>query len=157
MRASVRKRGDKMRRFDISNKEYWWVTPHEVENLGKSALVPTACVRKQENYTKMRVCAWKIFRRACGREDLNMSSKMLLWSVVERYRFETWSSHDAISYYAKMIGTNRRSAGRGMKDLIEKEILWCVLEGEKKRLRMSQPAGKKHFLLVGLANELMRE
>ena len=146
-----------MRRFDTSNKEYWWVTPQEVSGLSKTALVPTACVRKQDNYTKMRVCVWRLFRRICGREDLNMSSKMLLWAVCERYRFETFSSHDAISYYAKMIGTNRRSAGRGMKDLIEKEILWCVLEGEKKRLRMSQPGGKKHFLLVGLANELMRE
>jgi hypothetical protein len=43
-----------------------------------------------------------------------------------------------------------------MKELIEKEVLWCVLEGKEGRLRVSQASGRKHYLLVGLAYELMR-
>ena len=106
---------------------------------------------------QMRSCVWRIFRRECGREDLSVSAKLVLWAVCERYRFETFSSHDAVSYYCKMIGVSRRTAGRGMKELIEKEVLWCVLEGKEGRLRKSQASGKKHYLLVGLANEIIKE
>jgi hypothetical protein len=77
--------------------------------------------------------------------------------VCERYRWQTWSSHDAISYYCKMIGVHRTSASRGMSELLEKEVLWCVLEGERKRLRKSQAGGKKHFLLVGLGAHLREQ
>jgi len=146
-----------IRKFDKKNKEYWWVIPSEIPRLHASGLVPLACVQEQKNYTKMRGCVWQIFRRACGREDLSISAKLILWAVCERYRFETFSSHDAVSYYCKMIGVSRRTAGRGMKELIEKEILWLVLEGKEGRLRKSQASGKKHYLLVGLANEIIKE
>ena len=144
-----------IRKFDRKNKEYWWVIPSEVPRLHASGLVPLACV--SDNYMQMRSCVWRIFRRACGREDLSISAKLILWAVCERYRFETFSSHDAVSYYCKMIGVSRRTAGRGMKELIEKEVLWCVLEGVEGRLRKSQASGKKHYLLVGLANEIIKE
>ena len=144
-----------IRKFDKKNKEYWWVIPSEIPRLHASGLVPLACVG--DNYMKMRSCVWRIFRRACGREDLTVSAKLILWAVCERYRFETFSSHDAVSYYCKMIGVSRRTAGRGMKELIEKEILWLVLEGKEGRLRKSQASGKKHYLLVGLANEIIKE
>ena len=78
----------------------------------------------------------------------------MLWSLCERWRYETWSSHDAISYYCKMTGVNRKTAGRGVAELIDKEVIWCVLEGEQKRLRRSQAKGRKHFLLVGLIDLL---
>jgi hypothetical protein len=146
-----------MRKFDKRNKDYWWVVPSEVPRMHASGLVPLACVQAQENYSKMRSCVWKIFRRECGREDLSVSEKLLLWSVCERYRFETFSSHDAVTYYAKMIGVSRRTAGRAMKELIEKEVLWCVLEGKEGRLRVSQASGRKHYLLVGLASEIYKE
>jgi hypothetical protein len=55
-----------------------------------------------------------------------------------------------------MTGVNRKTAGRGVGELIDQEIIWCVLEGEQKRLRRSQAKGKKHFLLVGLI-DLVRE
>lgn len=144
-----------IRKFDRKNKEYWWVIPSEIPRLHASGLVPLACVG--DSYMKMRSCVWRIFRRACGREDLSISAKLVLWAVCERYRFETFSSHDAVSYYCKMIGVSRRTAGRGMKELIEKEILWLVLEGKEGRLRKSQASGKKHYLLVGLANEIIKE
>ena len=144
-----------IRKFDRKNKDYWWVIPSEVPRLHASGLVPLACV--SDNYMQMRSCVWRIFRRECGREDLSISAKLVLWAVCERYRFETFSSHDAVSYYCKMIGVSRRTAGRGMKELIEKEVLWCVLEGKEGRLRKSQASGKKHYLLVGLANEIIKE
>ena len=144
-----------IRKFDRKNKDYWWVIPSEIPRLHASGLVPLACV--SDNYMKMRSCVWRIFRRACGREDLTVSAKLVLWAVCERYRFETFSSHDAVSYYCKMIGVSRRTAGRGMKELIEKEILWLVLEGKEGRLRKSQASGKKHYLLVGLAYEIIKE
>ena len=77
-----------------------------------------------------------------------VTGKLLLWSVCERYRFEIFSSHDAVTYYAKMIGVSRRTAGRAMKELIEKEVLWCVLEGKEGRLRVSQARGIGLKLLV---------
>jgi hypothetical protein len=144
-----------IRKFDRKNKDYWWVIPSEIPRLHASGLVPLACVG--DSYMKMRSCVWRIFRRACGREDLTVSAKLVLWAVCERYRFETFSSHDAVSYYCKMIGVSRRTAGRGMKELIEKEILWLVLEGKEGRLRKSQASGKKHYLLVGLAYEIIKE
>ena len=144
-----------IRKFDRKNKDFWWVVPVEVPNLHRSALVPLACV--SDNYIKMRSCVWKIYRRECGREDLSVSAKLLLWAICERYRFETFSSHDAVSYYCKMIGVSRRTAGRAMKELIESEVVWCVLEGVEGRLRVSQASGRKHYLLVGLASEIYRE
>ena len=144
-----------IRKFDRKNKEYWWVIPSEVPRLHASGLVPLACV--SDNCMQMRSCVWRIFRRECGREYLSGGAKLILWAVCERYRFETFSSHDAVSYYCKMIGVSRRTAGRGMKELIEKEILWLVLEGKEGRLRKSQASGKKHYLLVGLANEIIKE
>jgi|TARA_R100000951_G_scaffold43731_1_gene36954 hypothetical protein len=144
-----------IRKFDRKNKDFWWVVPVEVPNLHRSALVPLACV--SDNYMKMRSCVWKIYRRECGREDLSVSAKLLLWAICERYRFETFSSHDAVSYYCKMIGVSRRTAGRAMKELIESEVVWCVLEGVEGRLRVSQASGRKHYLLVGLASEIYRE
>ena len=144
-----------IRKFDRKNKDFWRVVPVEVPNLHRSALVPLACV--SDNYLKMRSCVWKIYRRECGREDLSVSAKLLLWAICERYRFETFSSHDAVSYYCKMIGVSRRTAGRAMKELIESEVVWCVLEGVEGRLRVSQASGRKHYLLVGLASEIYRE
>jgi hypothetical protein len=44
-----------------------------------------------------------------------------------------------------------------MKELIESEVVWCVLEGVEGRLRKSQASGRKHYLLVGLACEIYRE
>ena len=76
-----------IRKFDRKNKDYWWVIPSEIPRLHASALVPLACVG--DSYMKMRSCVWRIFRRACGREDLSVSAKLVLWAVCESYRFET--------------------------------------------------------------------
>jgi hypothetical protein len=104
----------------------------------------------------MRQVVWKWYRSRAGDNQLSPASKLTLWAICERFRVETFSSHDAYSYYAKMTGVNRKTAGRGVGELIDQEIIWCVLEGEQKRLRRSQAKGRKHFLLVGLI-DLVRE
>ena len=55
-----------------------------------------------------------------------------------------------------MTAVNRKSVGKAIAELSEAGLIWIVLEGEPKRLRKSQSGGKKHFLLVGLA-DLVRE
>jgi len=65
--------------------------------------------------------------------------------LCERWRYETWSSHDAISYYAKMTAVNRKSVGKAIAELSDANLIWIVLEGEPKRLKKSQSGGKKTF------------
>jgi hypothetical protein len=74
-----------------------------------------------------------------------MTARFVGWALCERWRYETWSSHDAISYYAKMTAVNRKSVGKAIAELSDAGLIWIVLEGEPKRLRKSQSGGKKHF------------
>jgi len=138
-------------------KNSWWVSAGNIERERESALISIEFDKTFRDYSKLKKEIWNLYRTHAGRTDLSPVSKILLWSVCERYRWQTWSSHDAISYYCKMIGVHRTSASRGMSELLEKEILWCVLEGERKRLRKSQAGGKKHFLLVGLGAHLREQ
>jgi hypothetical protein len=56
-----------------------------------------------------------------------------------------------------MTAVNRKSVGKAIAELSEHELIWIVLEGsERVRLRKSQSGGKKHFLLVGLADLVER-
>ena len=145
-----------MKRFKTIDKNHWWITTHENPSDKAGVFIPLALARKESDFGRVRSVVWAWFRRECGREDLTVGAKLMLWSLCERWRYETWSSHDAISYYAKMTAVNRKSVGRALAELSEAGLIWIVLEGEPKRLRKSQSGGKKHFLLVGLA-ELVRE
>jgi len=143
-----------VRRFGQVDKNYWWITAH-AEAEEKTALIPIALARKEGDFSRVRQIVWHWYRsEVAGNEALSMTARFVGWALCERWRYETWSSHDAISYYAKMTGVNRKTSGRAMTELIDKEVVWCVLEGEQKRLRKSQPGGKKHFLLVGLVDLL---
>ncbi len=62
----------------------------------------------------------------------------------------------AFIYYVKMTAVNRKSVGKAIAELSDAGLIWIVLEGEPKRLKKSQSGGKKHFILVGLA-DLVRE
>ena len=55
-----------------------------------------------------------------------------------------------------MTAVNRKSVGKAIAELSDANLIWIVLEGEPKRLKKSQSGGKKHFILVGLA-DLVRE
>ena len=132
------------------DKDYWWLTD-SIEDERTSGLVRRAFVSDSKNFTFVRGEVWRWFRHQVGREDLSTGSKLLLWAMCERWRWETCSSHDAIDYYALMTGVSRKTISRGVRELVEKNIVWLVLEDDRVRLKKSQTSGKKHFLLVGLS------
>ena len=145
-----------MRRFGHIDKAHWWITAH-AQAEEKTALIPIALARRENDFSRVRQIVWHWYRsEVAGNEDLSMTARFIGWALCERWRYETWSSHDAISYYCKMTGVNRKTAGRGVAELIDKEVIWCVLEGKPGRLRRSQARGRKHFLLAGLI-DLVRE
>ena len=149
-----RQRREKIMKFREVDKNYWWVSA-SAEAKRDSALVPFSLSRKKGQFMDVRALVWHWYRTSvAGNVELSQTARFVGWALAERWRYETWSSHDAISYYAKMTGVNRKTSGRAMTELIDKELVWCVLEGEQKRLRKSQPGGKKHFLLVGLVDLL---
>ena len=147
-----------MPRFKRVNLEYWWIQPKEKEEVKASGLVPSSLVKQEGIFSEARACVWAWYRsEVAGNKDLSMTARFVCWALCERWRIETWSSHDAVSYYAKMTGVNRKSVGKAIAELSEHDLIWIVLEDSKfKRLRKSQAGGKKHFLLVGLAYALMR-
>jgi hypothetical protein len=142
-----------MPRYKRVNLDYWWITPNEIENPEQSGLVPSSLARKDGVFGEARGSVWAWYRsEVAGNKKLSISARFVGWALCERWRIETWSSHDAVSYYAKMTGVNRKSVGKAIAELSEAELIWIVLEDKKfKRLRKSQAGGKKHFLLVGLS------
>lgn len=132
------------------DKEYWWLTD-SIEDERTSGLVRRAFVSESKNFNNVRAEVWRYYRSWVGDKSLSVSAKLILWALCERWRWETCSSHDAIDYYAQMTGVNRKTAGRAIAELVERNIIWLVLEDERVRLKKSQTSGRKHFLLVGLS------
>jgi hypothetical protein len=130
-------------------KNYWWLVNTETDQ--NSGYLYHSYVSEPKDFAEVRACVWRWYRSRAGNKNLSVSAKLILWSLCERWRWETCSSHDAIDYYAKMVGLNRKTCGRAIAELIDKNIIWLVLEDKPGvRLRKSQPSGRKHFLLVGL-------
>ena len=143
-----------MRRKNEHDK-YWWLVPGEVDNGRESGLVPLSLARASKDFNKVRNIVWKWYRwEVASRTDLSASAKIFGWSLAERWRYETFSSHDALNYYTQMVGLNRKTCGRALQELSDNNLVWIVLEDEKKRLKKSQACGRKHFLLVGLGHYL---
>ncbi len=88
---------------------------------------------------------------------LSPACKLTLWAICERFRIETFSSHDAYSYYAKMIGLSSKTVGRSVNELVRNKILWIAVEGEKKIVKNAVPGMRKHLLLVGLGKVMIDE
>ena len=129
------------------DREYhWWVQVGAAEG---GMLNLRAVKQGTKDFKQGRQILWRWFRQQLNRPGLRTTSKLLLWAVVERYRFETMSSHDAVSYYAKMVGLNRKSAGSAIQNLLDENVLWLVLEEEGKRLLKNQCGGRRHYLPVG--------
>ena len=137
-----------MRRFGHIDKAHWWITAH-AQAEEKTALIPIALARKEGDFSRVRQIVWHWYRsEVAGNEELSMTARFVGWALCERWRYETWSSHDAISYYAKMTAVNRKSVGKAIAELSEAGLIWIVLEGEPKRLRKSQSGGKKHLTIT---------
>ncbi len=133
------------------DKDYWWLTD-SIEDEKSSGLVKRSFVSESKDFNNVRAEVWRWYRAWVGDKALSVSAKLILWALCERWRWETCSSHDAIDYYAQMTGVNRKTAGRAIAELVERNIVWLVLENERVRLKKSQTSGKKHFLLVGLSH-----
>ena len=70
---------------------------------------------------------------------------------------QSMSSTDAVGYLAKMSGISRRTVGKSVQRLADKEVIWIVEEGGERRRHRGLEARrffKKHFLIVGLSYEL---
>ena len=94
-----------------------------------------------------------------ARQDLTPTEKIVFWAMLERFRLDTWSSHDAVVYYGLMTGLHRSAVSRAIRGLMEKGIILLVRDGEGeegKYYDSLQRGGKRHFLLVGLAYEVSK-
>ena len=137
-------------------EEYWWIENGIPKHESKSGCVRASVRAKFKSFSKMRACVWKWFRSRAGDRTLSPACKLTLWAICERFRVETFSSHDAYSYYAKMIGMNRRSVGRAVSALAEKGLIRVALEEERKLVEKAIAGKRKHILLVGLGYSLRK-
>ncbi len=109
---------------------------------------------KLKTYRKV---LWKEARKVIAREDLSATEKLVFWALMERFRLDTWSSHDAVVYYGLMTGLHRSSVSRAINSLIDKGIIQLVRDGRGeagKYYSSLERGGKRHFLFVGLAYEV---
>jgi len=137
--------------------EYWWIENGIPKHESKSGCVRASVRAKFKSFSKMRACVWKWFRSRAGDRTLSPACKLTLWAICERFRVETFSSHDAYSYYAKMTGLSSKTVGRCVSELVRAEILWIAVEGEKRILKTAKPGVRKHLLFVGLGKLLVEE
>ena len=129
-------------------EDYWWIQSGVIEDEKRSGIV-RASVANKLNYSQLKQTVWKWYRMHAGRSDLTIASKLVLWAICERYRM-TYSSRDAYSYYAKMTGLSRKTVGRAIQELLDKDVIWIAKEGERVLLRKITSGVRKHILLVGL-------
>ena len=135
-------------------KEYWWI---ESGGGVPSAEQASGCVRyavSQYSYSRIKKGVWQLYRTQTDREDLSCYDKMLLWAISERYRKHSMSTSDSINYLAKMIGVNRKTAGKSFQRLLDKNIIWVAEEGSVRKAYRKLEARTyfhKHILIVGLS------
>jgi len=133
------------------NKQKWWLVIEAIEKPEKSGLIKFGVAMKYKSYSKLKQVVWKWYKKQLGRTDIKSREKLVLYALCERYSAQDYSSHDAVSYLALMIGMHRHTVSKGIQNLMDLDIIWCAIDGEKKVLR-SLKAGvqHKHFLFVGL-------
>jgi hypothetical protein len=130
-------------------EDYWWITDEVIEQASSSGLVSKACVRDHD-FASVRSKVWDWYADVIKREDLSSGAKVVAWCLCRRWQYKSWSASDTLTFYAQACGLHRVSVGRAMTELLEKQIVWCVLAGERKRLRKVSVSGRKHYLLSGL-------
>jgi len=136
--------------------DYWWIVNGVPERESESGFVQVRFAKEYQDFRRLRKHIWDWYRKQAGRRDLGAVATCVLWAVCERYRHSSFSSRDAYSYYAKMVGLERRSVGRAISEMIEMNILWCVLENEKRKVVKAEAGKRKHLLLVGLGHSLRK-
>ena len=127
-------------------EQKWWLVIEAIEKPEKSGLIKFGVAMKYKSYSKLKKVVWKWYKKQLGRTDIKSREKVVLYALCERY-----SAQDCSSYLALMIGMHRHTVSKGIQNLMDLDIIWCAIDGEKKVLR-SLKAGvqHKHFLFVGL-------
>ena len=139
------------------NDQFWWIENSIPDKESESGCVRASVLSKYKSYSKLKACVWKWFRSRAGDTSLRPATKLVLWSICERHRILSCSSHDAYVYYGKMTGLNRRTVGRCVDELVEAGILWIAVEGERRIVKRAKPGVRKHLLLVGLGQIMIEE
>ena len=134
--------------------KYWWITEENVES--ESGLIEQAVWYQYKDFRKLKRVAWKWFRARAGRKDLTPASKLVLWALVERHRYNCMGVRDSLSYISKMTGLNRHTVSRCVHELAseEKNIIWIAAESEKLLMRKIKKGYKTYILFVGLNRAL---
>ena len=139
------------------NKDFWWVNSSAESSDSASAEISFTLALKYRDVSKFKRVVWYWYRENVARKDLNSSSKLVLWAICERMRYESMSMRDAYAYVGKMLGLSRVSVSKSVYALVDKEIIWIVEEGRERKgmKRLPQHSRKrKHILLVGLGKLL---
>ena len=87
--------------------------------------------------------------KVANRKDLTSRDKMVAWAIAERYRGQSFNTWDNFTYLAAMVGLNRKTVHKAIVELMEKNVIWVVLEGQGKDWLVSKRQ-KKHIILCGL-------
>ena len=113
--------------------QYWWIETGVPDNEKESGCVRYSLTKLR--YSEVKKGVWRIFRLNLDREDLSSSDKIVLYCLCERFRVQSMSSTDALNYLAKMSGIGRKTVGKSVKRLADKEVIWIVEEGGEENSR----------------------
>lgn len=131
--------------------KFWWISTEIVPR--ESGVISLSVANKYKDYGKLKACVWKWYRSQVNRKDLSARNKLILWSLAERFRGQSFSVWDSYTYLAMTIGISRRIFSKGMGELSEAGVIWIAVEGEERLAFKKLPQQvrvKKHILLVGL-------
>jgi|TARA_B100000161_G_scaffold256507_1_gene219634 hypothetical protein len=138
--------------------KFWWVSPEIVPK--ESGMINLSVANRYKDYGKLKGSVWKWFRSQVNQKDLSPRNKIILWSLAERFRGQSFSVWDSYTYLSKMVGLSRKTFSKGMGELSEQGIIWIAVEGDERMAFKKLPQQvrvKKHILLVGLNNVLYED
>ena len=139
-------------------EQKWWLVVEPIEKPESSGLITYGVAMKYKSYSKLKQVVWKWYKKHLGSSEIKAREKLVLFALCERYSAQDYSSHDAVSYLALMVGMNRHTVSKGIQNLMDQNIIWCAIDGERKVYRkLKRGVQHKHFLLVGLGVMLERE
>ena len=106
----------------------WWLVVEGIEDADKSGLINYGLAGKYKNYASLKRVVWKWYKQHLGRKDIKTREKLILYALCERYSAQDFSSHDAVTYLALMIGMHRHTVSKGIQKLMDLNILWCAID-----------------------------
>mgnify|MGYP005735427871 FL=1 len=139
-------------------ENYWWINSSLMEI--SSPEINISVANKFRSYGPLKASVWFWFRqKVVSRTDLAARDKLCAWAICERFKGQSFSTWDSLTYIGKMTGTSRKTVSKAIQKLIEKELRGIAIEGkERKGVRtLPQAHIKKHFLLCGLNQILAQE